>query len=120
MFNLVTDLIVIKVNNAVSPETCAVFRPSKSISITLTKEEQTVEFNFKSSLIISKDGNPMDPEYPCGEISFVFYVDLLKNTFNTRFKSCPLFSSATKVFSKVAGSVAKIKSTSLSCASHPA
>ena len=81
MFNLITDLIVIKVNEAVSPETCAVFRPSKSISITLTKEMQTVEFNFTSSLIISKDGNPMDPEYPCGEISFIFYVDLLKNTF---------------------------------------
>ena len=58
MFNLITDLIVIKVNNAVSPETCAVFRPSKSISITLTKEVQTAEFNFKSSLIISAISKP--------------------------------------------------------------
>ena len=78
---MVNCLIIIKINEAVNPETCDVFRPSKSISITLTKDMQTVEFNFTSSLIISKDGNPMDPEYPCGEISFVFYVDLLKNTF---------------------------------------
>jgi hypothetical protein len=81
MFNLITDLIVIKVNEAVTPETCAVFRPTKSISITFTKESQIVEFNFMSSLIISKDGEPMNPEYPCGEVSFIFYVDLLKNTF---------------------------------------
>jgi hypothetical protein len=87
MFNLITDMIVIKVNEAVSPETCAVFRPDKSISITFTKETQMLEFNFTSSLIISKDGEPMNPEYPCGEISFVFFIDLLKNTFGfSRFK----------------------------------
>jgi hypothetical protein len=81
MFNLITDLIVIKVNESVTPENCAVFRPDKSISITFTKEAQMLEYNFTSSLIISKDGEPMNPEYPCGEISFIFYIDLLKNTF---------------------------------------
>ena len=81
IFNLITDLIVIKVNDVVSPETCSVFRPSKSITIILTEKKQTMEFNFTTSLIISRNGEPMDPEYPCGSLSFVFYVDLLKNTY---------------------------------------
>jgi len=81
IFNLITDLIVIKVNDVVSPESCSVFRPTKSITIILTEKKQTMEFNFTTSLIISRDGEPMDPEYPCGSLSFIFYVDLLKNTF---------------------------------------
>ena len=81
MFNLITSLIIIKVNETVNPETCDVFRPNKSISITFTQETQMLEFNFTSSLIISKNGEPMNIEYPCGEISFVFFIDLLKNTF---------------------------------------
>lgn len=51
MFNLISGLIVIKVNESVSPETCDVFRPDKSISITFTKEMQMLEFNFTSSLV---------------------------------------------------------------------
>ncbi len=81
MFNLITDLIVIKVNEIANPETSSVFRPEKNIIITLTERKQIIEYKFTTSLIISRNGEPMNPEYPCGNCSFTFYVDLLKDTF---------------------------------------
>lgn len=81
MFNLITDLIVIKINEIANPETSSVFRPEKNIIITLTERKQIIEYKFTTSLVISRNGEPMNPEYPCGSCSFTFYVDLLKDTF---------------------------------------
>lgn len=81
IFNLLTDLIVLKVNTIVQPETSAVFDPKKTITITITKEQQTMEFNFESKLIISRNRD-MDPEYPCGDLVFKFLVDLKNNTYS--------------------------------------
>jgi hypothetical protein len=81
MFNLITDLIVIKVNEIANPESSSVFRPEKNIIITLTERKQIIEYKFTTSLVISRNGEPMNPEYPCGSCSFTFYVDLLKDTF---------------------------------------
>jgi hypothetical protein len=81
MFNLITDLIVIKVNEIANPESSSVFRPEKNIIITLTERKQIIEYKFTTSLVISRNGEPMNPEYPCGNCSFTFYVDLLKDTF---------------------------------------
>ena len=81
IFNLLTDLIVLKVNTIVQPETSAVFDPKKTITITITKEQQTMEFYFESKLIISRNRD-MDPEYPCGDLVFKFLVDLKNNTYS--------------------------------------
>jgi hypothetical protein len=80
IFNLITDLITIKLNDILSPETNTVFRPTKNIVITFTKEEQTMELNFQSKLIISKNGM-LNPEYPCGNLIFTLFVDLKNNKF---------------------------------------
>ena len=80
-FTFISDLIVIKINDILSPELCSVFRPDKSISLTFSKYKQLMEFNFSCKLIISQGGEPMNPEYPCGYVSFIFYVDFLKNSF---------------------------------------
>ena len=80
IFNLITDLITIKINTILAPETNTVFRPTKNIVITFTEKEQTMEFNFNSKLIISTNGI-LNPEYPCGKIIFNFFVDLKNNNF---------------------------------------
>jgi hypothetical protein len=81
IFNLITDLITIKVNKILEPETSAILQPKKSINITFTEQKQIMEFNFDTLLAISRNDQPIDPENPCGNLSFVFYIDLLKNTY---------------------------------------
>ena len=81
IFNLLTDLIVLKVNTILQPETSAVFDPKKTITITITKEQQTMEFYFESKLIISRNGD-MNPEYPCGYLVFKLLVDLKNQSYS--------------------------------------
>jgi hypothetical protein len=81
IFNLLTDMITIKLNNILSPETNSVFRPEKNIIITINDNEKKMELIFDTQLVISKDGNPMDPEYPCGKLVFHFLIDFNKNIY---------------------------------------
>lgn len=43
-----------------------------------------MEFNFKSQLLITRDGGGLDPEYPCGNIEFIFFVDILNNVYELK------------------------------------
>ena len=81
MFNLITDLVSIKLNQMLEPEINSVFRPKKNISIYLFKNKKQVKYFFDAQLIISRDGQPIDPEYPCGNLLFNLIFDLEKNTF---------------------------------------
>jgi hypothetical protein len=81
MFNLITDMVTLKLNKLLEPEINSVFRPKKGAIITIEKHTKTIEYYFDSQLIISKDGGPIDPEYPCGNLKFKLLFDLNKNTF---------------------------------------
>lgn len=84
VFNLITDLITIKLNKILEPEMNSVFRPDKHINIIINKNEISMELYFKSQLIISRDGEPIDPEYPCGNVEFNMYIDLLNNKYELK------------------------------------
>ena len=84
IFNLITDLITIKLNKILEPETNSVFRPTKFSNIIINRNEISIELGFKSQLIISRDGEPMNPEYPCGDIDFSFYIDILHNKYELK------------------------------------
>jgi hypothetical protein len=84
MFNLLTDLITIMLNKMLNPEINSVFKASKNIDIHITKKSMYMVLNFESQLVISRNGEPIDLEYPCGKLEFSFYVDLLKNTFEMK------------------------------------
>ena len=81
IFNLITDLITLKINHLLDPEMNSVFEATKSADIIIEKDIKTMQFNFDSKLIISRDGEGMDPEYPCGLLSFKFLIDFTNNTF---------------------------------------
>jgi len=81
VFNFIGDLITIKINDLLKPENSSIYRAKKTSKITILKNKQTMDFDFESQLIISKNGN-LDPEYPCGTLSYMFSVDLLNNTYS--------------------------------------
>jgi hypothetical protein len=87
MFNLITDMVTIKLQDMLSPELNSVFRPVKSANIIIEIDKKTMEFHFDSQLIISRDGEPIDPEYPCGNLIFKLLFDFNTSTFKfTQFK----------------------------------
>jgi hypothetical protein len=87
MYGLITDLITIKLSEITHPEVNSVFRPDKSETIIINNEETSIEYFFKSQIIMSRDGEGMDPEYPCGTLEFKLLFDLKANIFKfTSFK----------------------------------
>jgi hypothetical protein len=87
MYGLITDLITIKLSEITHPEVNSVFRPDKSETIVINNEQTTMEYLFKSQIIMSRDGEGMDPEYPCGTLEFKLLFDLKANIFKfTSFK----------------------------------
>lgn len=82
IFNLISDMITLKLNEILEPEINSVFRPKKIMNVIIKKETQIVSLSFSSQLIISNNqGQYIDPEYPCGNLKFQFNINLLKNTF---------------------------------------
>jgi hypothetical protein len=87
MYGLITDLITVKLSEITHPEVNSVFRPDKSETIIINNEQTTIEYFFKSQIIMSRDGEGMDPEYPCGTLEFKLLFDLKANIFKfTLFK----------------------------------
>jgi len=84
VYGLITDLITIQINKILEPELNTVFRPNKFINIEINPNELSMEFNFKSQLLITRDGGGLDPEYPCGNIEFIFFVDILNNVYELK------------------------------------
>jgi hypothetical protein len=84
IFNLITDLITIKLNEILAPETNSVFRPEKFTNITIDSNEMSMEFGLTSKLIISRDQKPIDPEYPCGNIEMSLFIDILHNKYELK------------------------------------
>jgi hypothetical protein len=83
VYGLISDLITMKLNDILEPEVNSVFQPDKHINIVINSTEISMEFIFKSLLIISKNGN-LDPEYPCGHLEFNLYIDIRKNIYELK------------------------------------
>jgi len=81
IFNLITDLITVKLIHMLSPASNSVYRATKSTNIIISKTNVTMEFVFDSLLIISQGENPINPEYPCGNLHFILLVDLNKQIY---------------------------------------
>ena len=87
MYGLITDLITVKLSEITHPEINSVFRPDKSETIIINNEQTSIEYFFKSQIVMSRDGGEMDPEYPCGTLEFKLLFDLKANIFKfTSFK----------------------------------
>ena len=87
MYNLITDLISEKLSEITHPEKNSVFRPTKIENIIINNEQTTMEYVFESKIIMSRDGGMLEPEYPCGMLSFKLLFDLKADTFKfTSFK----------------------------------
>jgi hypothetical protein len=84
MFNFITNLITLKLIEILNPETNSIFRPDKTTNITINLNEISLELYIKSKLIISRDGEPIDPEYPCGNLELRLHFDLLKNKYELK------------------------------------
>ena len=80
LFNFISQTISLYISNKVSPESATEVSAKKNIDIILTKEEQSIIFNFNTSLMISYN-KMYDPEYLCGKYSFKLKVDLKNNTY---------------------------------------
>ena len=81
IFNLITDLITVKLIQMLSPASNSVYRAKKSTNIIISQTSVTMEFVFDSLLIISQGENPINPEYPCGNLHFILLVDLNKQIY---------------------------------------
>jgi hypothetical protein len=87
LYGLITDLITVKLSEITHPEINSVFRPDKSETIIINNEQTSIEYFFKSQIVMSRDGGEMDPEYPCGTLEFKLLFDLKANIFKfTSFK----------------------------------
>lgn len=84
IFNLITDLITMKLNEILSPETNSILRPQKFTNIIINSSQMSMEFRLVSKLIISRDGEPMDPEYPCGDFEMSLFMDILHNNYELK------------------------------------
>jgi hypothetical protein len=81
LYNLLTDLVIIKLNDMLKPEMSNIMHTKKKCIINITPTVQTVELVFESDVVISQHGGTYDLEYPCGKLNFTFLVDLITNTY---------------------------------------
>ena len=83
IFNFITELMTLKFNDMMKPESNMFLQPDKNINIVINQNEIYMELNLKSKLIITVNGD-MDVEDPRGNVSFNLYIDLKNNTYELR------------------------------------
>jgi hypothetical protein len=81
LYNLLTDLVIIKLNDMLKPEMSNIMHTKKKCIINITPTVQTLELEFESDVVITQNGGAFDLEYPCGKLHFIFMVDLITNTY---------------------------------------
>ena len=81
VYGLVTDLITMQINEMLEPELNTVFRPVKHASIVVQKNQVSIEYHLKTQMLITRDEEPFNPEYPCGNLELTLFMDLLNNTY---------------------------------------
>jgi len=88
ILNFLTDLITISISKKIEPEKMIITKAEKNASITLTKSQQSIVYNFKTKFYITKDGGIHDPEFTCGDMEIIFLIDLKKNTYKITKLKC--------------------------------
>ena len=84
VYGLISDLITIQINDMLKPELSTIFKSDKHVDIIIQKEQLSMEYHFKSKLLITRDQEPFDPEYPCGQLEFILYIDILNNRYEIK------------------------------------
>jgi hypothetical protein len=84
IYGLITDIITVQLKKISKARDNSVFKADKNASITINSSQISIEFNFKSELIISRDEEFMDPEYPCGNLEFVLFIDILHKSYKLK------------------------------------
>ena len=88
IINFLTDLITLLIMKKLAPEKLIITKAEKNVSITLTKIDQNIVYNFKTKFYITKDGSIYDPEFTCGDMEFIFLIDLKNNTYKIQNFKC--------------------------------
>jgi hypothetical protein len=81
MINFFTDLTTLLIIKKITPEKFILTKAEKSISINLTKSQQSIFYNFKANFWITKDGGIYNPEFTCAELDLIFLIDFKRNTY---------------------------------------
>lgn len=84
IINVFTDLISMKLNDILAPEINSVFKNKMTERVIINDNAVALEIEFQSLLLISQKGEPMNPEYPCGNLAFVLRFDFLKNVYELK------------------------------------
>ena len=80
IFNTVSDLIIGFIADKIKPEIVGDTKVNKSVNIILTKKEQYIIFHYNCEILISYQGI-LDPEFTCGNYSFILKLDIKNNTY---------------------------------------
>jgi hypothetical protein len=88
ILNFITDLISLMISIKIAPEKLIITKAEKNATITLTKLEQNIAFNFKTKFYITKDGGINDPEFTCGDMEFIFVIDFKRKTYKLEKFNC--------------------------------
>lgn len=84
VYGLISDMLTIEMFKILEPEIGYIYGADKFIDIIINKEQITMEFNFKCKLLITKDKKEVNVEYPCGDMEFIFFVDITNNTYSLK------------------------------------
>jgi len=84
IFNFMSNLILLKLYEIIKQKTIFIFKPQKNSTLIIKTNIMTIEFHFKSQLLISKDDEPINPEYPCGNLEYSLFIDLLNNKYELK------------------------------------
>jgi hypothetical protein len=80
IFNTVSDLIIGFIADKIKPEIVGDTKVNKSVNIILTKKEQYIIFHYNCEILISYQ-EILDPEFTCGNYSFILKLDIKNNTY---------------------------------------
>jgi hypothetical protein len=84
IFNFMSNLILLKLYEIIKQKTIFIFKPQKNSTLNIKTNIMTIEFHFKSQLLISIDDEPINPEYPCGNLEYRLFIDLLNNKYELK------------------------------------
>ncbi len=81
VYGLISDLIIDKLFQMLKPEMSYMFNAKKHVEIIINPNNISMEFHFATTLLITQNNKPVDIEYPCGNMEFIFLVDILNNKY---------------------------------------
>jgi hypothetical protein len=82
ILNFIVDLIHSMITKKITPEPYAlILDPTKSISINLTKDEQSITAKLQSRRLLMSYNGEIPPGNTCGDVEFILLIDLKRNTY---------------------------------------